>query len=202
MGQRLVVTVEKNKKELAKIYFHWSAYTVSALYETQKIVDCIYNHEDETEKELQLRLIRFCEKNGGGITGPEEHNEFAYIQDLFPNETFKTDNYSRNNGLIAISEKGMAGLQQWSEGDVIIDLDEDLINFGVYAGYENLDEYNEERMLWDDDEYSPMGYNQVPDIGYDLGWIEVEDLPNVAHAVDVANEHVIRNGNEIFELIE
>ena len=199
MGQRLVVTVEKNQKELAKIYFHWSAYTVSALYETQKIVDCIYNHEDETEKELQLRLIRFCEKNGGGITGTEEYNEFAYIQNLFPNETFKTDNYSRNDGLIAISEKGMAGLQQWSEGDVIIDLDEDLINFGVYAGYENLDEYNEERMEWDD-EYSPLGYEDIPDIGYDLGWIKVEDIGYVSEELDRVNDFVCRNGNEIFEI--
>ena len=197
MGQRLVVTVEKNKKELCKIYYHWSAYTESALYETSKLVHCIYNHKDETEKELQLRLIRFCEANGGGITGTEEYNEHEYIQNTFPNEVFKTDGYSRNEGLIAISDKGMAGLQCWSEGDVIIDLDEDLINFGIYAGYENLDEYNEERMEWDD-EYAPMGYDEIPDIGYDLGWIKVEDIDYVANEISQAQAFVVRNGNEIF----
>ena len=41
MGQRLVVTVKNNGKDLAKIYFHWSAYTVSALMEARRIVDCI-----------------------------------------------------------------------------------------------------------------------------------------------------------------
>ena len=41
MGQRLVVTVKNNGNDLAKIYFHWSAYTVSALMEARKIVDCI-----------------------------------------------------------------------------------------------------------------------------------------------------------------
>lgn len=199
MGQRLICTITKNNKELAKIYYHWSAYTESALHETSKLVHCIYNHKDETEKELQLRLIQFCEANGGGITGTEEYNEHEYIQNMFPNETFKTDGYSRNDGLIAISEKGMTGLQSWSEGDVIIDLDEDLINFGIYSGYENLDEYNEERMEWDD-EYSPMGYDEIPDIGYDLGWIKVEDIDYVANEISQAQAFVVRNGNEIFEL--
>lgn len=201
MGQRLVVSIQSQGQDLAKIYFHWSAYTSSALYETQKIVDCIYNHNDETEKELQLRLIRFCETNGGGITGNEEYNEHEYIQNLFPNEKFKTDGISRNDGLIAISEKGMNGLQYWSEGDVIINLDEDLINFGVYAGYEYFAEYIEERKEWDD-EFEGLTLEDIPDIGYDLGYIDVEDLANVIHALDVANANPVRNGNEIFELTE
>ena len=52
MGQRLVVTVKSKGEDLAKIYYHWSAYTYSALLETRNIIDCIYNHNDETEREL------------------------------------------------------------------------------------------------------------------------------------------------------
>lgn len=201
MGQRLVVSIAKGGKDLAKIYFHWSAYTYSALYQTRDIVNCIYNHEDETEKELQLRLIRFCEENGGGITGNEEYNEHEHIQNLFPDETFKTDGYSRNNGLIAISEKGMDGLQRWSEGDVIIDLDDEQINFGIYAGYDNLEWYNEERKEWDED-FDGLTLEDIPDIGYDLGYIDVINIDNVIAAADVPNDGVLRNGNEIFELVE
>ena len=127
MGQRLVVTIEKGERELAKIYYHWSAYTYDALYETKKVIDCIYNHNDETERELLLRLIRFCENNGGGIRGSKE--ELAYVQHLYFNETFKTEDYSRNNGLIALSKSGMADLQSWSEGDVYINLDTDQVDF-------------------------------------------------------------------------
>ena len=199
MGQRLICTVQKGEKELCKIYFHWSAYTLSALYETQKIVDCIYNHKDETEKQLQLRLIHFCEENGGGIKGDEE--EFKYIQNMYPNATFKTDGYSRNNGLIALSESGMSDLQRWSEGDVIINLDEDLINFGVYAGYESIEGYNEERKEWDDD-FDGLTLEEIPDIGYDIGCIHVDDLDRVIAAIDNANAGVVRFGNEIFELDE
>lgn len=199
MGQRLVVTINHQGKDLAKIYFHWSAYTVSALWETQKIVNCIYNHEDETEKELQLRLIRFCEENGGGIRGDDA--EFMYIKNRFPGEDFKREDYSRSNGLIAISERGMQELQFWSEGDVIINLDEDLINFGVYAGYENFEDYIEERKEWDDD-FEGLTLEEIPDIGYDLGYINIEDLDAVIEAVDATNSNPIRNGNEIFELTE
>lgn len=196
MGQRLIISVETMGEPIAKLYYHWSAYTTSALYETKKVVDCIYNHEDESVKELQLRLIRFCEQNGGGIRGNDY--EFEYIRNVFPNETFKEDNYSRSYGLIAISEKGMDELQSWSEGDVIINLDEDEINFGVYAGYESFDQYVEERQEWDD-EFEGITLEEIPDIGYDIGWIAVEELDAVIAAVDEANADVVRYGNEVFE---
>lgn len=199
MGQRLVISVETKGEPIAKLYFHWSAYTSSALYETQDVVHCIYNHKDETIKELQLRLIRWCEENGGGIDGKTD--EFEYIQKMFPNETFETEGYSRSNGLIALSEKNMQEMQYWSEGDVIIDLDEDLINFGVYAYYESLEEYIENRQDWDD-EFEGITLEDIPDIGYDLGWINVSDIDAVVKAVDKAGDEVVRFGNEIFELTE
>ena len=198
MGQRLVITIEKNEKAIAKIYYHWSAYTYSALLETKKVIDCIYNHENESTKEMLLRLIRFCEENGGGIRGDDM--EFAYIRNRFPGEDFKTDGYSRNNGLIAISENGMKDLQYWSEGDVIINLDEDMINFGIFSNYDNFAEYIEERKEWDDD-FEGLELEEIPDIGCDLGYISVEDLDAVIASVDEANSDLVRNGNEIFEFV-
>ena len=75
MGQRLVITVETNEKKLCNIYYHWGAYTFSALFHTKEVIDCIYNHKDETEEELLLRLIRHCEKTGGGINANEEYHK-------------------------------------------------------------------------------------------------------------------------------
>lgn len=196
MGQRLVISIETMGEPIAKIYYHWSAYTVSALYETQQVVKCIYNHEDESKKELQLRLIRFCEENGGGIRGDD--HELKYIQNMFPNETFKSEDYSRNRGLIAISENGMEELQYWSEGDVIINIDDDEINFGVYAGYDSLEEYIENRRDWDD-EFEGITLSEIPEIGYDIGYIDVSELDNVIAAIDEANADLVRHGNEIYE---
>lgn len=199
MGQRLVITVKNNGKDLAKIYYHWSSYTLSALMEAREVVNCIYNHNDETEKELQLRLIRFCEENGGGIKG--DGKELSYIQNMFPNETFKTDDYSRNRGLIALSEDGMDDLQSWSEGDLDIIIDEDIILNGVYWSYEDLESYKESRAEWDDDFDADMQLEDIEDIGYDLSEIDIEDIDAVIDALKRVNDFVVRDGNEIYELI-
>ena len=200
MGQRLICTIKTNEKTLCNIYFHWSAYTYSALLETKKIIDCIYNHKYETEKELMLRLIRFCEENGGGIRGTED--EFEYIQNLYPNQTFKTDDYSRNDGLIALSEKGMADLQSWSECDVYINIDTDEVDFCVYAGYESLDEYIRERKSWDD-EFDETELKNIPTFDFNLGNFNVGDINAIIASLDSVgvNEDVIKCGNEICELI-
>ena len=200
MGQRLVVSIESMGECLAKIYYHWSAYTISALYETQKIVNRIYNHNDETKEELMLRLIRFCEANGGGIDGNE--SEFNYIQGLYPDKTLKKDGYSRNNGIIALSKKGMEEMQRWSEGDVTIDIDEDVIHCDVCNYYESLLEYNEARAEWDEEWGNGIPLKKVPDIGYDLANISVDELDDMVVAIVAADSHVVRCGNDIFELVE
>lgn len=198
MGQRLVITVRGFGKDLAKIYYHWSAYSISAIREAKELIDCICEDYKVTEKELQLRLIRFCEQNGGGIQAKE--SEFDYIKQMFPGETFKTDGYSRNYGLIALSEEGMADLQSWSEGDICIDLDDDTIHNNVFCYYDGIDEYNEERKEWDD-EHEDLSLDDVPDIGYTLEQIEFCDIDDVMYALTHADGYVVRNGNTIFELI-
>ena len=198
MGQRLVVTITKNNEDLAKIYFHWSAYTYSALLETKKIIDCIYNHEDETIKEMQLRLIKFLEDNGGGIKG--DPSEFAYIQKMYPNEVFKTENYSRSNGLIALSKDGMQDLQDWSEGDVTIDLDTDRVENTVFCCYDDIDEYNEERKEWDDD-FDGYTLDDLEEIDYDIGNFGIECIDDIITALYNVDT-VCRFGNEIFSMIE
>lgn len=199
MGQRLIITVKNNGKDLAKIYYHWSAYTVSALMEARDVVNCIYDHNDETEKELQLRLVRFCEERGGGIRGDDK--EYAYIQAMFPNETFKTDGYSRNNGLIALSEEGMDDLQSWSEGDLDIIIDEDVIYNYVQWGYDDIEAYKENRRECDDDFDEFMTIEDIEDIGYDLCEIDVENIDGVIDALRQTTDFVVRCGNDIYELI-
>lgn len=201
MGQRLVVSVQNNGKELATVYYHWSAYTVSALWEVSKLARCIFNHEDETEEELKLRLIRFCYENGGGINGNEE--EFKYIESLYPGEVFKRDGYSRNDGLIDLSKKGREETHGWSEGDIEIYIDEEKINNNVFGWWSNYEEYYEEVKSWGEDYIDDIvAFEDIPEIGYDLGNIAIEDIDNVITALETAGEHIVRYGNEIYELVE
>ena len=202
MGQRLVVTIEKNEKSIAKIYYHWSGYTGDALYKTRDIINCIYNHKNETENEMLLRLIRFCEESGGGIDGGVDSTAGKYITEMFPNETFKSEGINRSDGLIAINEEDMTWMQRMSEGDVYINLDEDKVDFCVYCGYESLDEYIEERKSWDDD-FEEFTLEDLDYVDYDLGIFNVNDIDGLIEAFEKAedNQNVLRFKSEIVELI-
>jgi hypothetical protein len=202
MGQRLVITVKNNGVDLAKIYYHWSAYSISALCEARDLVNYICEHEDKTEKELQLRLIRFCEENGGGIDGGLDSKEWKYIQNMFPNATFKSEGIDRSYGLIALSEKGMDDIQNWSEGDVNIILDEDLILNYVYFGYEDIETYKECASEWDDDLDINMTIEDVPDIGCDLCEISFDEIDKVIKKLHATGDYVVRNGKKVYMLIE
>ena len=200
MGQRLVVTIERNDNTLAKLYFHWSAYTGDALYVTRDIVHCIYNHKDETDREMLLRLIRFCEKRGGGIDGGEGSNAWKYITTTYPGEKFKSEGISCSDGLIAIDEESMDEMQFYSEGDVYINLDEDMINFGVYAGYENLDEYLE--IMAEDEDFDGVTLEDIPYIDHELGYFSTEEIDVLVDAFEKTDDvcNLIRFGSEIVEL--
>ena len=201
MGQRLVVTVERSERLLAKLYFHWSAYTGDALYVTRDIVHCIYNHKDETDKDMLLRLIRFCEDRGGCIDGGTDSEEAKYIMQLYPNEQFK-ETGSRSDGLIALSPEGMLDMQRNSEGDVYINLDEDTVDFCVYCGYDSFKEYIEERKAWDDD-FEEFTIDECPRVSYGIGYIDVDDIDALIKEFENTedNQGVIMFGGETVELI-
>ena len=200
MGQRLVVTIERNEKPIAKLYYHWSAYTGDALYVTRDIVHCIYNHKDETDREMFLRLIRFCENRGGGIDGGEGSNAWKYITTTYPGEKFKSEGISRSDGLIAIDEDSMEEMQSYSEGDVYINLDEDMINFGVYAGYESLDEYLE--IMAEDEDFDGVTLEDIPYIDHELGYFGIDEVDDIVDAFEKTDDvcNLIRFGSEIVEL--
>ena len=199
MGQRLVVTINQHGEDIAKIYYHWSAYSLSALHEVRDIINVLYDDENE-EKDLRLRLIRFCEKNGGGIKGGTTSDEWTKIAEMYPNEVFKKEGISRNYGLIALSEEGMKDLQDWSEGDIYINLDEDKVVNYVNYGYEDIDSYNAERAEWDDD-FKALTLNDVPRITYDLCNFSVSDIDEIITEIESFDGYICRNDDCIYGLI-
>lgn len=142
MGQRLVITVRKEKKDIAKIYYHWSGYSDSALEETKALLKEI-DTKEENIKKLQLSIIRACESMGGGIDGGAGSKEFSYVRNIFPNVNFKGDP-NRNFGLVALSENDMEEIQRWSEENIVIDLDYNRIYNSVFYEYHSLEEYEAE----------------------------------------------------------
>ena len=204
MGQRLVITIENNNKNLAKIYYHWSAYTSSAFGELLKIMPTIQKWQAEKldNNALRLALIRFLEENGGGIDGGVNSDEGEYIKKIFPGEEFSASP-NRSEGLIAISEKGMEDMQSWSEGDITIHVDTNHISFYVYGGlYDSIEEFNE--YYWDGESES-YTLEDIPEAELPIEEISFDELEATARMIlRCANEspYAIRYQGEIYGFIE
>lgn len=164
MGQRLVITIESNKKSLAKGYYHWSGYTRSGLITANMAIAAFeksLNRAMEnitllaiTDKTLTPEIIKdkiklltacymlFATDAGMQMTG--EKSEQDVFNEIFPNMNHSVG-VNRNEGLVAITKEGMAGLQKWSEADVRINLDTKNISVaGLFFGVDNNDDEEEE----------------------------------------------------------
>lgn len=196
MGQRLVVTVKSTGEDLCKMYFHWSAYTISALMEVRNMM-AEFPMETNSKEDAILYFIRYCEEYGGGIDGGMDSKEWNYITNKYPNYKFKSENINRNRGLIAISEDGMDEMQSWSEGDIYINLDEMTVHNELFLYYDDIDEYNRELA---DREDESITLDEIPEVG-EIGDFDLEDIDDVIANLEDIPGYVCRNGNEIYELI-
>mgnify|MGYP004597477397 CR=1 FL=1 len=194
MGQRLVVQVQHLGENIACIYYHWSAYTVSALWEARKIWNCICDEDDGSVHDLLLRLIRMVEKDGGGIDGGGNSEEFKKIQSMFPNASFKTENINRSDGLIALSEKGMGEMLGWAAGTITIDIDEETIENNVFWEC-TLEEYQEEHEL------KNVSIDDFPELDTDLSFFCVCELNGVIETLENLSGFCARHGETIYEII-
>ena len=195
MGQRLVLSVTLHDKDIAKIYYHWSAYTESALREASEVVNCICKGNYTTEKELQLALIRMCEENGGGV----DIDDREYVRQLFPGETF-SENADRNYGLVALSENGMTTMQRWSEGDIEVNIDEEEVVNSVFFCFDNYTEYVQymtEEVGYEKDDLPKL--EDIPTLTYDPATIDFANIDLVAD--ELQGESVVQCDGMIYELI-
>ena len=187
MGQRLVITVDKDGEDICKIYYHWSAYTLSALYAVRDLIPVL-----EKEGDTVLNITRFLESQGGGLDMGTAGEEYQAFKERYPNEEFSND-VSRNDGLIAITEKGMEDMQGWSEGDINIDLDTGMVHNEVIwgCGSDYLEEWEKE-----------MGKKpKVKELTCNIFEFSFDDIGKVIHEVENGENMVSYNG-EIYQLIQ
>ena len=162
MGRRLNIQLEidipnsGDRQVLANAYYHWSGYTSSAYELVKQIADSPYCCEDCTFTDPVEKAIRLLEATGAGLTEDEFTEEY-------PESKYKKAT-SRNNGLIAISEKGMLETQNWGEARVTINLSTNMVDMG---GVYYLDEVDEDKTL-----------ETIPELEYDL-FTYIEDFTKV-----------------------
>ena len=159
MGQRLVITIKNEQKDLAKAYYHWSGYTSSGLQISNLAIQhymeavgqtaefCTLQAIMKTASEpinTSLDLLTACSMLFGTRAGLL--NEYDKETDKNPEidaftEAYPSVNYmigvNRNDGIIGITETGMEHLQKWSEADVIINIQTKTVDVsGLFFSYE------------------------------------------------------------------
>ena len=107
MGQRLTITIKSSEKKLASCYWHWSGYTKPAIKLLDKVFSAIKLTDTTTEE-----MVNVFVQAGASFNG------------------------SRNNGLIAATEKEIERQEEWGEYHIVIDIMNEIIDFNVLREYD------------------------------------------------------------------
>ena len=170
MGQRLVINCIRDGERFATLYFHWSAYTDSTYEEGRKIVSGLMERgysKDMTKEETILmleKILREDSQHPSGYSGKtvaishggvdQTEAEIAAFEQLgLSKEEMDTENISRSDGLISITEQGMRDSETWGEGFAVLDFDNET--------FEN-DVFYEEEPDSEAFEFAEIDYDDVP----------------------------------------
>ena len=129
MGQRLVIQnftpfQKENQEDILPtnaIYYHWSAYTESAIEEIKQLKRKVENYYDQFYDSTTNKLDFFnlaCLNAVSGIA-PQYKKSVTYIEKLLE-KTYNSSNVNRTNGMIGFTEDDIDHIQYWSEGTVNI----------------------------------------------------------------------------------
>ena len=118
MGQRLTVDILDNEERIAIIYYHWSAYFDSTIYELESLKNDIVAAK-ASGNDILLTIIYGLEKRGGGLGLDSRSRDMA--KKKWPDRTFKID-INRNDGLIFIDEQDIKETYDMNEGTASIDI--------------------------------------------------------------------------------
>lgn len=127
MGQRLVILnstpfIQTNDQlDTSAIYYHWSAYTDSAVVEITNLRDSVEDYYNQYYNSTSNRLDFFnlaCLNAVSGIA-PQYEESIKYIESL-TNQTYDSSHVNRNDGMIGFTPTDIDHILYWSEGTVDI----------------------------------------------------------------------------------
>lgn len=192
MGQRLVIhMLNDSGKEVANAYYHWSAYTSSAIYELKGIANalqliqegniekwivtesiCKYYHTDiNTLNDVELATVLLY-ATGAGIRNVKDSIGILLNNDEKRLRVPIISAINRNNGLINLTEDGIKDSNGWSEGDAYVYLRTGMVDFNVFILVSKDDEW------YDTQEFETM------DDPIDLSRFELKDIDMISKFIE------------------
>ena len=215
MGQRLNIEIKRKKDGvvLANCYYHWSAYTSSAIELTNKILDNLSDfmeaNECFTDDEIAMLLLQ---TTGAGV----EEDDYNLL--LEENKKHLHLATSRNLGLISFTKDSMETTRKWEEGRVTITIDFDyfkkengidkIINKNKYVSvnFDVLWHYDDFESAQDSyEDFENVKEEDIPVFSYDFTNMSIDDMKTFrADISDVENDEqhgVFKNNGEYFASI-
>ena len=127
MGQRLVIlnstpfVQTDDQIDTSAIYYHWSAYTDSAVVEITNLRDSVEDYYDKYYNSTSNRLDFFNLACLNAISGvaPQYEELIKYIESL-TNQPYDSSHVNRNDGMIGFTPTDIDHILDWSEGTVDI----------------------------------------------------------------------------------
>lgn len=192
MGQRLCINIYYNTEMLANAYYHWSAYTQTAIDLTIDVLKAL--NRNGYKKDSVLGAVLALEATGAGL--PPNSESYRMMKRKYDN--FSPSIYAdRNNGIIATTYEEMIDMQSTSEYEVFIYLSsnncsvKDYVDFRVVNEYGDIEDYRDAMCYADEDE-GPTE-DSIYKIDYDNRAIPLENSINSLKtmAEDLGNEGVV-----------
>lgn len=127
MGQRLVILNSTpfiqthDTIDTSAIYYHWSAYTDSAVVEITNLRDKVKEYYNKFYNSTSNRLDFFnlaCLNAVSGVA-PQYEESIKYIEQLLK-EPYDSSHVNRNDGMIGFTPTDIDHILDWSEGTVDI----------------------------------------------------------------------------------
>lgn len=227
MGQRLIINNDTSRLALNNIYYHWSAYTESAVYELnqfienlkkayanrseefldtltpkgKELIDKLDNHQLSEKETIDLfNLMTYYSVSG---IHKEQGESLDYI------ETFTTDTnretINRSEGLLAISEDDQNELSDSGEYYLIVTW---VFNDQGYPDFEKSTfDFSNLFDTIDDEDYNDYysdgtSKEELPTSPYKLSNIPLTDIGAIQLALEQGPHQWKDQDNDIFTFIE
>lgn len=225
MGQRLVIQNQINGESVNVIYYHWSAYTESAIEELKEFANRLsvnYKNQSDSlfamltnagreliekldngsltdnEKIDLFNLMTYFSVSG---TGASDNDSLKYLSQF--TSDVNRQNVSRNEGLLAITEDDQEDTLGWSEGTLVVDWVFD--NHGYPDFERTVFDFDDLFFRCEEDEYEEWygePVDQLPQNPYSTSDVPLSKIEQLQKDLE-NNPHAWRNDDdEIFTFIE
>lgn len=226
MGQRLIINNDTPKRALNNIYYHWSAYTESAVYELgqfienlkkaytnrseefldtltpkgKELIDKLDKHRLSEDETIDLFNLMTYYSISGIYKGQGESLDYM--------ETFTTDTdrqLNRNEGLLAISEDEQDDFSNYGEYYLIVKW---IFNDQGYPDFKKSTfDFSNLFDTIDDEDYNDYysdgtSKEELPTNPYKLSNIPLTDIGAIQLALDNGPHRFKDQNNDIFTFIE